>query len=167
MKPTLIYLGLCLSISILSAGCHSAEMPSPPLIEVKELPSPAIETESQTHSNATGRIGKLTTSDLLKLAKTEDPIGLKLFDGAIVTAHLSRVRKINNRGLSLFGQIENDPAGFLSVTYFNGSAVGSARINGQTYAIRNHSDGSILLQEISRDDSFHCETEKPKEGIAQ
>ena len=104
-------------------------------------------------------IRTFSLSEIQEFNLTDHRFELALFDGVVRNFQVDRVKVLERSGLSWFGNVDNDPYSYFSVTYRNGNAVGSALIEGVSYAIRSNTSGHIELAQLSTHDDVDCDAE--------
>ena len=117
---------------------------------------PLTVVESARRTAEGGRVGRVDMGSLTRLMRVDDTLDIELFDGGQRQVLLGRIRPIGRSGASWFGRVADDPRGFFSVSYLDGQAAGSARIDGQKYRISTDDDGDILLTEVVVEEDLNC-----------
>ena len=114
--------------------------------QVTQSNEPSVRRSLRLHRNA-----------LIGLDLNSEIFSSDLLDGKMRTFAVTRIRNLTHSGYSWFGKIDNDPLNYFSMTYLDGSAVGTARVEGHSYLIRTDADGHLLLLE-TEEDMVECES---------
>ena len=121
---------------------------------------------AQSKETSVKRGLRLHRSALMGLNLHSETFRSDLLDGKMRTFAVNRIRNITRSGYSWFGKVDNNPLNYFSVTFLDGSAVGSARVEGHSYLIRTDADGNLLLIE-TEEDMVECETNPHQNEIAE
>ena len=97
--------------------------------------------------------------ELKALRINGDRFRLKLFGGISHAFEVTRVKVLEDSGMSWFGRVDDDNLSHFSVTYRDNTAVGSAMIGGLAYAIRTSENGQIELVKLTNYDTVNCQNE--------
>ena len=161
MLKTTITLFMSTSFSLMIIGCgEPASLDFDDIhTELHQQEASGARAHFPTLGVSTPHGVRLEMSDLLTLYRGNDIVFSDVIGGITRKFEIKRIRNLPSGGHSWFGQIDDDPSSYFSVTYSNGHAVGSAVIANQLYRLNTTSEGELIMSR-AQPDTVQCANQK-------